>query len=155
MRFERSFSVEAPLDEVAAFHGSAASLKAITPPMVPMRLLEIPETLAPGQEMSFKMWLGPVPVVWRAGLEALGDAESASGEVAGFVDRQLQGPFESWVHTHRFVAEGPGRTRVEDRIEARVRKHLLWGPLAYKMWLGLPVLFAYRRWKTRRLLERS
>jgi hypothetical protein len=30
---------------------------------------------------------------------------------------------------------------------------LSWGVIGLAMWLGLPFLFAFRAWKTRRLLE--
>jgi hypothetical protein len=50
------------------------------------------------------------------------------------------------------VPLSPVRTRVDDEIEAEPRRHPLWGTVALQMWLGLPVLFRYREWKTRRLL---
>lgn len=157
--YERSFEVAAPCQRVADFHRRAASLKAITPPLLPMRFLEEPPAeLAPGDEVAFRTWVGPVPVRWRAVIEALeGELDGAGGEPAeGFQDRMLEGPFDHWLHRHRFTsldARAGGGTRVHDRIEARLRRHLFWGPVGLKMWLGLPLLFAYRRAATRRLLE--
>jgi ligand-binding SRPBCC domain-containing protein len=161
-RFHRRFRIAAPLEEVAAFHRRATSLKAVTPPLIPMFFKDLPEEVGPGREMAFTLWMGPVPVRWRAALEALpesglkADAESGAGD-EGFLDRQLEGPFESWEHCHRFRAgETPGETWVIDEIAARLPsffRHPLRFTVALKMWLGLPVLFAYRRWKTRRLLE--
>lgn len=139
--------VAAPLAEVVAFHRRAASLAAITPPPVPMRFRgEPPAELAPGDEIEFTLWAGPVPVRWRAGIEALPDG------AAGFADRQLAGPFAHWLHRHRFHPRGDAATEVDDEIEAELRRHPLWWPLGLSMWIGLPALFAYRAWKTRRLL---
>ena len=36
-----------------------------------------------------------------------------------------------------------------------MRRHLLWGPVGLGMSLNLPVLFAYRQWQTRRLLDQQ
>ncbi len=36
-----------------------------------------------------------------------------------------------------------------------MRRHPLWGPVGLGMSLNLPVLFAYRQWQTRRLLDQQ
>jgi ligand-binding SRPBCC domain-containing protein len=98
-----------------------------------------------GDEMDFTMWLGPLPVRWVARVEAVSPS--------GFLDRQMRGPFAAWVHRHRFVAVDKTTTEVIDEIEAQLKPHLLWGAVGLAMWLGLPLLFGFRAWKTRRLLE--
>lgn len=176
MHYSHRFEIDAPLVKVADFYARPANLKAITPP-IPFRFLgDPPDTLGPGDELAFRTWVGLVPVVWRSRIEALpgaeegvdrraddGEAAPATGiagsevgaapPVAGFIDRMLEGPFASWEHHHRFVALTPERTAVEDEVEARLRPHPLWGPVAAQMWFSLPLLFAYRKRKTRRLLE--
>jgi len=173
MRYSHRFEVDAPVDRVADFYDRPANLKAITPP-IPFRFLgDPPETLGPGDEVAFRTWVGLVPVRWRSRIEALpeagGDVGSGTGSeaagrgiggseiasaprVAGFIDRMLEGPFASWEHRHRFVELAAGRTAVEDEVEARLRPHPLWGPVGGQMWLSLPLLFTYRKYKTRRLL---
>lgn len=145
MKYRHAFQVQAPQAQVAEFHASASSLRAITPPLMPMKLHHAPEQMATGDEMAFTMWLGPLPVRWEARVE---DASPA-----GFLDRQVSGPLASWSHRHRFLVVDEGRTEVVDEVEARLKPHLLWGAVGLAMWLGLPLLFAYRAWKTRRLLE--
>ena len=145
MKFSRSFEVRSPVAEVRAFHARAASLVALTPPVMPMRLEHAPPVLRSGDTMTFRLWLGPLPVRWTARIE---DADPA-----GFTDRLHAGPFAEWVHHHAFEPTGPATTRVIDSIRARLRPHLLWGPAGLAMWLGLPLLFAFRGWKTRRVLE--
>jgi hypothetical protein len=53
------------------------------------------------------------------------------------------------------VPDDEGTTEVVDEVEAKLKRHPLWGPVGLAMWLGLPLLFAYRGWKTRRLLEEA
>jgi ligand-binding SRPBCC domain-containing protein len=148
--FRRRFEVAAPLAAVEEFHARPAGLVALTPPPLWLRFAAPPpDPLTPGDELVFTLWAGPLPVRWRARIEAL------DGPGPGFQDRQLAGPFALWVHRHRFRAVGDpetGPTEIDDEIEARLRRHPFWGLVGLKMWLGLPLLFAYRRWKTRRLL---
>jgi ligand-binding SRPBCC domain-containing protein len=145
MKYQHIFQVKAPLAEVATFHTAATSLKAITPPLIPMRFHHAPERMGDGDEIDFTMWMGPLPVRWVAQV----------GEVSpdGFVDRQLRGPFEAWAHRHTFVQVEEGRRDVLDEVEASLKPHPVWGLVGLAMWLGLPLLFAYRGWKTRQLLE--
>jgi len=143
--YRHTFRVRARRAEVAAFHAAASSLGAITPPLIPMQLHRAPERLGAGDEMAFTLWLGPLPVRWLARVEEMSPE--------GFVDRQLEGPFAAWSHRHRFLAVDEATTEVVDEIEARFRPHVLWGAVGLAMWLGLPLLFTYRGWKTRRLLE--
>ena len=61
----------------------------------------------------------------------------------------------SWRHQHRFVAIDELTTDVVDEVELEVRPHPIWGPVGLGMALNLPVLFAYRAWRTRGLLEKA
>jgi ligand-binding SRPBCC domain-containing protein len=145
MKYRHTFQVKAPLADVVGFHTSATSLKAITPPLIPMQLHNAPERMGNGDEMDFTMWMGPLPVRWQARVENV--------TLTGFLDRQVRGPFAAWAHRHTFVQLAEGGTEVLDEVEARLKTHALWGLVGLAMWLGLPLLFAYRGWQTRRLLE--
>ena len=145
MRYRHDFRVRATLADVARFHFRATSLKAITPPLIPVQLHDAPERMGDGDEMDFTMWMGPLPIRWEARVEDVSPT--------GFVDQQVRGPFEAWAHRHSFVAVDAETTEVVDEVEARLKPHALWGLVGLAMWLGLPLLFAYRGWKTRRLLE--
>lgn len=144
MSFSREFTVAAPRAKVAQFHRRRQSLVEITPPPIIVRIQDAPDVLSSGDEMRFTLWLGPFPIRWHAAIE--------SGSEEGFADRQLSGPFKHWVHRHTFLARGEGLTTVRDEIEYVYRRHLLWGLVGRLFVLGLPVLFAYRAWRTRRLL---
>ncbi len=145
MKYHHRFLVNAPIADVAAFHGRSASMAAITPPPIIVRMERASATLHDGDEMAFTMWLGPLPVRWVARIEAVSPH--------GFTDRQLSGPFAEWVHRHSYVPVDEGTTEVDDTVTVRLRKHLLWGPVGLGMWLGMPALFAYRAWKTKRIIQ--
>lgn len=144
MKYQHRFRINVPLEVVSNFHRQPASLGAITPPPVVIRLHRAPAHLNDGSEMEFTLWLGPVPVHWLARIE--------NTSPTGFTDRQLRGPFRKWVHRHTFLQVDETTTTVSDDIEFSFRLHPLWGPIGLGMWLSLPFLFAYRGWKTRRLV---
>jgi len=147
VRYHHRFTVKAPLAEVATFHSRSASMGAITPPPILVRIHAAPETLQEGDRMDFTMWLGPLPVRWLAQIEQT--------TPTSFVDRQLSGPFDSWVHLHTFAPIDATTTAVIDEVTATLhRSNWFWKLVGAGMWLGLPILFAYRGWKTRRMLAK-
>ena len=147
MRYTHRLLIQASLESVMEFHRAASSLASITPPFFFMGDLEAPDPLQEGSLLSFKLWLGPLPVRWQSRIENMNPA--------GFDDIQVSGPFERWVHTHSFEAASPTSCWVVDRVEFRLRRHPYWFLLGGLMALGLPILFAYRGWKTKSMLESS
>jgi ligand-binding SRPBCC domain-containing protein len=118
---------------------------AITPPPIIVRVHTAPERLNSGDRMEFTLWAGPIPLRWVSRIEDV----SANG----FTDRQLSGPFGSWVHRHWFERVDNATTEVLDRVEATYSRHRFWGIIGRLMWAGMPLLFAFRGRKTRSLLE--
>ena len=145
MKYKHRFKVKAPLAEVAEFHSQSASMGDITPPPSVVKVHQAPARLDDGDEMDFTVWLGPLPVRWKARIEDV--------SATGFVDRQLQGPFRCWTHRHSFQPIDEETTEVVDEIEFKLAKHPVRGIMGLGMSLSLPFLFAYRGWKTRRLLK--
>jgi ligand-binding SRPBCC domain-containing protein len=145
MRYEHRFRVRASLAAVAGFHSRAASMPAITPPPITVRVHRAPALLGEGDEMDFTMWAGPLPMRWVA--------QIANVSAKGFTDTQVRGPFAFWQHRHSFVPVTQDLIEVVDQVEASVKRHVLWGAVGLAMWIGMPALFAYRGWKTRRILE--
>ena len=85
MRYRHRFRVRAPQSAVAEFHVCADSMEAITPPIIPVHIEETPPRLVAGSQIAFTMWLGPLPVKWRAYISNL--------SLKGFTDHQIEGPF--------------------------------------------------------------
>ena len=147
MKYTHRFRVNASIEQVAAFHRQSASMGAITPPPIMVQIHAAPELLNKGDEMDFTLWVGPMPIRWLALME---DATPT-----GFVDRQLRGPFKQWRHRHTFLALSSGSTEILDKVEIELASNWFWYLIGLGMWVSMPVLFAYRGWKTRQLLQRS
>jgi ligand-binding SRPBCC domain-containing protein len=144
MRFRHAFIVSAPFEQVAAFHRDPIALARLTPPPLSIRWIHR-EPVAEGARARFILQWGPVAIPW----EAIHREVSATG----FVDEQVKGPFRRWVHRHRFREITPGVTEIIDEIEAALPRHPLRALVALAIWLGLPLLFAYRARATRRALQ--
>ncbi len=145
MNYKHKFTVQAPLNEVKDFHIYSSSMGDITPPPIIAQIHEAPPRLDEGDKMDFTLWLGPLPIRWTAQIEDVDDT--------GFADRQLSGPFKQWVHRHTFIPVDEKTTEVVDEIEFQYSPNLFWKLVGFGMSTNLPILFAYRGWKTKRLLE--
>lgn len=146
MEFEHSFTVDAPVSAVAAFHRDTSVLKQLTPPPIFAQVHEF-EPLGDGSAARFTLWFGPIPVRWHA--------VHSDVSATGFTDTQVSGPLQTWRHTHRFIAVTSNTTRVEDRI---VYKHDagLRGLVSRLLFArpGLFYLFTARKVLTRRGVAR-
>jgi ligand-binding SRPBCC domain-containing protein len=142
MKFEHRFTVNASQADVARFHASAASLKAITP--TPMTVHQAPDPLDDGDEIIFTLWM-PFPVRWHGSIKNVSEA--------GFDDYQEAGPFELWHHRHNFRRIDDATTEVYDVVTATLPDNPRRALVALLMWSTLPLLFKYRRWQTRRQLR--
>ncbi|MEJ2750906.1 MAG: hypothetical protein P8183_23810, partial [Anaerolineae bacterium] len=129
------------LTAVSDFHRDSRALRQLTPPPIWVQFHWV-EPLAEGAVADFTMWLGLLPVRWTA--------VHTQVTPHGFIDTQKRGPFKRWIHQHSFRELDNGKTEVVDEIEAEP------GNLVSRfMWLTLPVLFAYRGWRTRWALRRE
>ena len=145
MNYHHRFHVRAPIASVSDFHSHASSLGAITPPPVTVRDVQSPDTLHDGDTMAFTLAFAFVQLRWVARIENV--------TPNGFIDRQTQGPFRAWVHTHAYAQIDANTTDVLDNVHAELRTDFPWLFVGLGMWLSMPMLFAYRAWKTKQLLE--
>jgi uncharacterized protein (TIGR01777 family) len=101
--------VEAPVDRLLAWHANPGAFARLTPPWMDVRVLDGSGTIAPGDWKRLRLGAGPLGVTWTL-------VHHPADGFTGFVDEQLEGPFRSWRHEHRFLADGPERSVLEDRI---------------------------------------
>jgi ligand-binding SRPBCC domain-containing protein len=156
--FTHSSYVDAPLDEVWAFHSSGDGLAELTPGFVSLRVEGSrgpdgepdPEALEAGAEIDVSMKpLGVGPrTYWTSRIVE----RERDGDEAYFVDEMLVGPFARWRHTHRFEAEGEG-TRMHDRVEWAFPGGRAGELAAHLGVVGLEPMFRFRHRRVRQLLE--
>ena len=145
--FDYSFVVDAPLAAVRDFHRDTSALKRLTPPPTIVQLRSI-EPLADGSVSEFTLWVGPLPLRWKAVHRGVSDH--------GFTDVQATGPAAKWEHTHSFVPLADGRTEIREHIEFE-HKPGPWGLVTRFLFSrpNLLFMFGYRRWVTRRALRQA
>jgi uncharacterized protein len=96
--------------EVFAWHARPPALARLMPPWQSYRVLERTGTgIQDGARVVFELRMGPLRLRWVA-------LHSGYQEGRQFRDEQIQGPFESWTHTHRFVPENDGTSWLEDHV---------------------------------------
>lgn len=139
--FNFSFTVDAPVTAVSEFHYDTNALKTLTPPPIFVQLHKI-EPLSEGSVSRFTLWVGPLPLHWKA--------VHSKVSPYGFTDTQAEGPARQWVHTHSFTPINDHQTRVDEHIEYEYGsglKGLLTRVLFAKP--NLYLMFTYRKWMTR------
>jgi ligand-binding SRPBCC domain-containing protein len=123
---EREQVIPADPGAVWAFFADARNLEAITPPLLGFRVVTPqPIDMDVGTLIEYRLSLHGLPVRWLTRIE-----EWEPGK--RFVDRQLNGPYALWHHTHTF-APHPEGTFMRDRVRYR----LPLGPLGA---FGLPLV---------------
>jgi len=145
--FNYKFTVQAPLESVQSFHSDTSALKRLTPPPTIVQLHDL-EPLGEGSVSQFTLWVGPIPLRWKA--------VHRDVSPSGFTDIQEEGPAASWSHTHRFTALSDKRTEIQEHIEFD-HKSGLWGILTRFLFArpNLYLMFTYRKLVTRWFLERQ
>jgi len=145
-RYQHITEVAAPLQDVIDFFRNPCALKALTPFPIIVQFHMV-QPMQEGSVVDFSLWFGVIPVRWVA---VHHDIEPQ----IGFTDSMMRGPFEAWVHQHRFEKVNATRTRILDTVDAQPGSHPFWGAISKFMWWNLPTLFAYRGWRTRHALEK-
>ena len=140
--FEWRSVMPASADEVFAYHARPGAFRRLAPPWQKLEVLEESGDVTGGR-VAFDVWFGPVRRHWVA---EMGSAMPGRQ----FVDRQVEGPFASWEHVHRFVPIDEGKSELLDHVEY----HLPAGGLTDAVGEGpagktLSRLFRFRHERTR------
>ena len=99
-----------PVEALAAWHFRPGALERMTPPWTIVRQVRSFGGVSNGAIAEFEVQIGGVWWRWKALHEEVDPPR-------GFRDRQIEGPFASWVHDHRFLPEEGSHSLLEDRIE--------------------------------------
>ncbi len=103
-------TIEGSREEAFAYHTRRGAFGRLTPPWESVEVLEHVGGIRDGARVSLKLQKGPIQLTWK--LEHQDYIENEQ-----FVDVQLEGPFDRWRHTHRFLDSDPGHFVMEDEIE--------------------------------------
>jgi hypothetical protein len=108
--FTFSTTLSHPVETVFSWHTRPGALTRLTPPWEDVELLSTTGGIEDGDRVRLRMKRGPVDLTWE--VEHRDYVENRQ-----FVDVQVKGPFQSWVHTHRFSPSEGGGTVMEDVVE--------------------------------------
>lgn len=145
--FDFAFRVAAPVAAVRDFHHDTRALRRLTPPPTFVQLHSI-EPLGEGSVSRFTLWVGPLPLPWKAVHRNVSDR--------GFTDVQAEGPAARWEHTHSFVPLADGATEVREHIEFEHKPGLR--GLVTRVLFARPnlwAMFTYRKLVTRWCLRHA
>lgn len=102
--------LEVGIDQAFEFFSKAENLEAITPEWPSFRITtQTPIEMEVGTMIRYRLALHGIPVSWLTRIDEWNPPHS-------FVDRQLEGPYALWHHTHTFESLGPERTEMGDRV---------------------------------------
>ena len=138
--FSAHQDVPRPREEVFAFFSDPANLERLTPPWLGFQVLTpSPLPRGEGAVFEYRLKVRGLPLIWRTLIETWEEGHR-------FTDRQLQGPYALWHHTHVFLDLPGGGTRIVDRVRYRVG----WGPLGWlvtELWVKPDVarIFQFRK----------
>lgn len=143
-------TLNAPLERVFAFFSDAGNLEAITPAFLAFHIeTPRPIEMKPGALIDYSLRLHGLRFNWRSRITLWEPG-------VRFVDEQVKGPYQKWVHEHTFapVPGEPSRTRVTDVVRYA---HAGWvlEPFVHRVFVRprLEEIFAFRAGATRRLIE--
>jgi hypothetical protein len=127
------------LSEVFPFFEKPENLERLTPSFLRFRILTpSPVSMHEGALIDYRLSLHGIPLRWQSRIEHFEPGHC-------FVDRQLKGPYELWVHRHEF-AEHPEGTEIFDQVEYQLPLGPL-GQIAHRVFVQrqLRQIFTYRQ----------
>ena len=143
---KRSQLVPLPLEDAFAFFADAYNLEALTPPWLRFRILTPrPIPMKKGATIEYVLTTHRLPVRWRTEIIEWRPRRR-------FVDKQVEGPFRLWEHTHAFEERHDG-TMIRDTVLYRMPYGAL-GAIGHRILIArdLERIFDYRRDAVDRLL---
>ncbi len=107
--FRHRSTLPFPPSRVMAWHERPGAFERLVPPWAGVRLLERRGTIRDGDGVTLELDKGPLHLRW-----ILRHKDFQEGHQ--FVDEQVEGPFRSWEHTHRFLPSDDGGCVMEDVV---------------------------------------
>jgi ligand-binding SRPBCC domain-containing protein len=147
-RYRLRTSVWLPVERerVFAFFAAAENLGKITPPELGFRIVTpSPVEMCSGALIDYRIRFWVLPLRWETLITIWSPPVT-------FVDRQLRGPYRTWIHTHRFT-ERAGGTLIEDEVVYGLPFGALGALAAPLVNRQLTRIFSYRQRRVTSLLH--
>jgi hypothetical protein len=139
--------IEAPAEQVYAWHATPDALERLTPPGEHLEVLEKTGGIERGGRVVLRFGRWPFRMRWVAEHQ-----EFERGHY--FSDLQVSGPFAYWKHTHTFEPDGSSASILEDKVEYALPFGFLGRWFAGKyVRRELEKMFEYRHKVTARIFE--
>ena len=131
--------IHKPRKELFLFFGDAGNLQRLTPPWLDFKILSsLPITMKQGTIIVYQLRLGRIPITWQTEIRVWDPPFR-------FIDRQLKGPYLSWIHEHRMEENGRN-TLMTDHVEYQIPGLVLGATLhALVIKHQLKKIFTYRQ----------
>lgn len=108
--FQRSVTLDTPIEDVFAFHANPANITAISPRWQPAEILRGGSPAHAGGEFAFRVrFFGLIPVVWKGRWREVASPGLLCDEASSWL-------LPRWEHRHEFRALGPNRTEMTDLV---------------------------------------
>jgi ligand-binding SRPBCC domain-containing protein len=128
-----------PREDVFSFFADAATLQRITPPELHFSVVgPLPVGIEAGTEIEYRLRLFGIPFSWKSRITEWAPPEC-------FVDKQVKGPYASWIHRHTFRDGKEGGTLIADDVRYRLPFHPLGEPAYPLVRFQLGRIFRYRQ----------
>ncbi|MFO7748985.1 MAG: TIGR01777 family oxidoreductase [Desulfobacteraceae bacterium] len=136
--YTRKTRIKAPVEAVFSWHARQGAISRLTPPWAPLKLLARNRNgIEKGVRVKFKIRPFGLPMIWKA-------EHTEYMENRLFKDRQIQGPFAFWEHTHLFDPDGNSASSMTDQIRFKLPFGILATPFHRFAEKELDRMFAYR-----------
>ena len=139
--------INKPISEVFHFFSKAENLNLLTPPELNFKIVTpLPIVLTCGAVIDYRIQLSGFPFSCKTEITSWNPPYQ-------FVDTQLQGPYETWIHEHRFESKDT-YTIMHDLVEYRA-KGWIFEPLIQRFFVAKRVkeIFEYRTLQINRLFN--
>ena len=136
--FQLQSRIELSPEDLFEWHCREGCFQRLGPPWQEVEPIELANEIANGSRSEFNVQAGPFRRRWIA--EHFDVARPSM-----FRDRQIRGPFVSWLHTHKMLPDGENASILDDCIEYRLPLGFV-GALLAGRWMNnqLDRAFRYR-----------
>ncbi len=108
--FEYRSQFPVPVEELYGWHTRPGAFERLAPPWERMEIVQRTQGIKDGERLIFNLVKGPVKICWEA-------LHYNTAENKQFVDEQVRGPFQKWIHTHKFESVENSVSELMDSVE--------------------------------------